>query len=153
MERTSSTTQKLREYQLSDQVVQSDKVSKTSQIPTEWTIRKLLYIIPKRPFAHHWNLLMNPNGTRPAGNVRYSIGFYFPNKSSSKEPMERPPLNTLKVAVFVFLLIGIANLRLHVFSPFLMICHDPSFHGYLSGLVLRSITKTDMVPFDTSHPL
>ena len=96
---------------------------------------------------------MNPNGTRPTGNVCYSIGFYFPNKSSSKEPMERPPLNTLKVAVFVFLLIGIANLRLHVFSPFLMICHDPSFHGYLSGLVLRSITKTDMVPFDTSHPL
>ena len=48
--------------------------------------------MPKSPFAHYWNLLMNPYGIRPAENVRYSIGIYFPNKSSSKEPMERPPL-------------------------------------------------------------
>ena len=51
--------------------------------------------MPKSPFADHWNILMNSNGTRPAENERYSIGIYCPNKSSSKEPMERPPLRIL----------------------------------------------------------
>ena len=48
--------------------------------------------MPKSPFAHYWKHSTNPYGIRPAENVRYSIGIYFPNKSSSKEPMEIPPL-------------------------------------------------------------
>ena len=51
--------------------------------------------MPKSPIADHLNSLMNSNEIRPADNERHSIGIYCPNKSSSKEPMERPPLQIL----------------------------------------------------------
>ena len=48
-------------------------------------------IMSKSPFAHGRKLSTTPYGIRLAGNVCYSIGLYFLNESSSKEPMELPP--------------------------------------------------------------